>query len=324
LLYDSFYKNMLCPQLKQNLETIKNLKLELDLELARAEGLFKVFKNNNPSTSLRVFDNKAKAEFKKDQTELINKIKYLKAEIDSNIKTIEELLSTKIISAISPEGKEIKFELKEQLKYWGNFYKDEKVDWITLPENIKITEEQRKEIERLISEFGFDKMIIIPENLAATGVNYKKLHTLMSKDYNETRQSDNFKADGSFAGLKNKSNKLRIILTRDIKELDDDELFKQTLDKKMDELDATNGILTKNKLKGLDVATYLIYQKEYFKRTGKHLDVNSSTWFPEQIRATSGYIPRGYWDSGLLVFNALAFNHSSSVLGCRLVGSLEV
>jgi hypothetical protein len=303
----------ICPQLKQNLETISSLKSELDLELEKVKKTFKDLKTGNPSTSLRA-----------ERKDLMNKIKSLKTEINSNIKTTENLIPGKIISAISPEGKEIRFELKEQLEYWNDFYKDEKVDWITLPENIKITKEQQKEMERLITEFGFDKMIIIPENLAATGADYEKLHTLMSKGYNETHQSDGFKADGGFAGLKNKSDKLRIILTKDVKELSDDNLFKQTLYETINALEGANGILTKNKLKDLDVATYLVYQKEYFRRTGKHLDVVYYTVFLEQVR--SAIISIGTWDhiSARLRFGARIPDRSGSVSGCRLAGIFEI
>jgi hypothetical protein len=304
---------MLCPQLKQNIETIKTLKLELDLELPKLEGLFKIFKNGNKAAS------------KKDRIELINKIKSLESDINLNIKTIESLMPNKIISALSPEGKEIKFELKEQLKYWNDFYKDEGVDWINFPENIKITEEQQKEVERLITEFGFDKMIIIPENLAATEANYEKLHTLMSKGYNETLQTDNFKSDGGFAGLKNKSNKLRIILTRDIEELGDDELFKQTLDKAMDEFNTTNGILAKNKLEGLGVDAYLVCQRDHFKRTGKHLDEENWTWLPGSGAASDG-VSYGGWVFGdtCLRFSTYDYNDSFSYVGCRLAGIFEI
>jgi hypothetical protein len=321
---------MLCPQLKQNLETIKTLKSELDLELPKLKELFKIFKNGNPSTSLSssLSDEVAQTSESKDRAErkdLMNKIKSLKTEIDLNIKTVKKLLPTKIISAISPEGKEIKFELKEQLKYWNDFYKDEGVNWVFLPEKIKITKEQQKEMERLITEFGFDEMIIIPENLAATGDNYEKLHTLMIKGYNETRQSNDFKTDGGFAGLKNKSNKLRIILTKNIKELDDDELFKQTLGKKMVELTAPDGILTINKLEGLGADVYLVKQRKHFKETGKHLDEKKWTWLPE-VEATSGHVSCCRWssDDGWFRFYAGPSTGSGSDLGCRLAGSFEI
>jgi hypothetical protein len=307
---------MLCPQLKQNLETIKTLKSELGLELLKIEKLFQ---------DLKTGSRKGK-EFKNEKVELMNKIKSLKTKVNLNIKTTENLMPTKIISAISPESKEIRFELEKQLEYWNDFYKDNNIDWVSLPEKIRITKEQQKEMKRLIAEFGFDKMIVIPENLAATGANYEKLHTLMSEDYNKTYQGDNFKTDGSFAGLKNKSDKLRIILTKDIEELDDDGLFKQTLGKIMDDLEATDGILTEKKLKGLDAATYLVYQREYFKRTGNHLDVEKATWLPEQIKAASGRVMRGCWSFSVdrLDFRANDPDDRGSALGCRLVGSFEI
>jgi hypothetical protein len=75
---------MLCPQLKQNLETIKTLKPELDLELLKLEEVFKDLKKGNPST-LRL-----RSELRAERKELTNKIKTIIAEINLNSDKIKE------------------------------------------------------------------------------------------------------------------------------------------------------------------------------------------------------------------------------------------
>jgi len=106
---------MLCPQLKQNLEVIKTLKSELDLELPKLQELFKELKtNNNPAqlgymlTPLSV----ARRDNKKDRIELSNKLKNIKKEIEKNISEIEEKIMSpqekilkNLLKKLSPESK---------------------------------------------------------------------------------------------------------------------------------------------------------------------------------------------------------------------------
>jgi hypothetical protein len=99
---------MLCPQLKQNLENIKTLKSELDLNLVGLEDVFKVFKNNNPSTSLRVFDSK----IRKERMVLVKKIKKSVREVDSNIQTIyNKLKPLRLKKFLDSHPRSEKFEM---------------------------------------------------------------------------------------------------------------------------------------------------------------------------------------------------------------------
>jgi hypothetical protein len=79
-----------CFQLKQNLETIKTLKSELDLELPKLEVLFKELKNGkigNPSASLRIGD--PSASLRAGRKDLMNKVKAIKNRIDSEIGAVK-------------------------------------------------------------------------------------------------------------------------------------------------------------------------------------------------------------------------------------------
>jgi hypothetical protein len=80
----------ICPQLQQNLETIKTLRSELDLELPKLEVVFKEFKNGNPST-LRL-----RSELRAERKNLIVKIKIIKTKIEFEINGIEKFVSKKI------------------------------------------------------------------------------------------------------------------------------------------------------------------------------------------------------------------------------------
>ncbi|MFZ5364582.1 MAG: hypothetical protein ACOZBH_00005 [Patescibacteria group bacterium] len=251
-----------------------------------------------------------------DQMEAIKAGKVLIDDLEKIIDEKKEGVDE--IRALTPEGKEVKFELREQLEYWRNFYKEAGVDWAELPEEIKITEEQAKEIERLIEELGFDKMMIIPAGLTGKvgkdgkDENYVKLHEKMSADYNDTYQDPNFEAGGGFEGLRNKSNGLRIIVTKEVQNLKDNELFKQTLGKSVDDLEGKKGIFVEKGVRGIDTATYLVWQREYFKRNKKHLDEVGWTWLTEHERPESKpgrpasvRVPGGLW--GPVRVGAFAF-----------------
>jgi hypothetical protein len=124
---------MLCPQLKQNLETIKTLKLELDLELPRLEELFKIFKNNNPAQlgySRAQRDNN-----KAERKDLMNKIKSLKSEISLEINKIEDELPTKKIEVGKEFNLKFKFRKLEEMIEAGNFaWKNDDINSINFPD----------------------------------------------------------------------------------------------------------------------------------------------------------------------------------------------
>ncbi|MBI5229947.1 MAG: hypothetical protein HY981_01455, partial [Candidatus Magasanikbacteria bacterium] len=180
---------------------------------------------------------------------------------------------------------------------------------------------------------------IIPENLvdeptittdtttgkptAISNPRYAKLHQLMSTGYAETYQGGNYEHEGSFQGSEVKTTKLRIILTKDIQNLADDLLFKETINKSIEDLEADPRF---KHYTGLSELSYLIYQRDYFKRTGKHVDDKGWTWLPESTWQLSGRVSYAVWVPGVgqLYFGSNARGYRGGVLGCRLAGSFEI
>ena len=257
-------------------------------------------------------------------------------------KKTPEIITPDTLSATTPEGKEISFNLREQIQYWSDFYEKSGVDWVSFPSKEEIlsaiTPDQITEMRRLMS-LGFDKLIIIPDNLvpeptitvdsagkptAVSNPRYEQLHQLMSQGYNPTSTGGDYDNDGKFQGSKDKTAKLRIILTKDVQNLKNDPLFKQTLNQSVNQL--TDGLFTEKQVHGLSESEYLIYQKEYFKRIGKHLDEVGWTWLPESIRPLSGRVPSAGWYPGgsQLLFYSLTRGYQHGSLGCRLAGSFEI
>lgn len=239
--------------------------------------------------------------------------------------------------ALTPEGREISFDLKEQLRYWSAFYTEHNIDWVSLPETISLTREQISQMKELMEQ-GFDKMLIIPANLVGepeitldpdTGKpqtikneKYQKLHKLMSQEYNPTFTGRNYDSDGKFQGSQDTTTKLPIILTKDVQNLEDDPLFKETLNQSIDDLNANH----LERFSGFSESVYLVYQREYFERTGKHLDKKGYTWLPESSRPLSSRVPGARWIPGYggLRFNSYTPDYRLGHLGCRLAGVFEI
>lgn len=303
-------------------EEVNISKIEIDFEEANLRALANKLKEAKPLVE----------KFRKEWADILQ----LKKEKGAKERKSAGAIDT--LTALTFEGKEvILLDLKKEREYWSNFYSENGVDWVSLPESIKITPDQAKKMTRLITEYGFNKLIIIPDNLVdeptiendASGKpisikndKYLKLHQLMSKGYHDTYQSGDYKQDGSFQGSEDKTANLRLILTKDIQNLGDDPLFKATKDKSIEELEKDE--LTK--FTGLSESAYLIYQREYFNHTGKHLDERGWTCLPESTRPLSGRVTSACWGPGhgRLTFYSDDRGGRHDELGCRLAGSFEI
>jgi len=252
----------------------------------------------------------------------------LKTEKHRNRETEEREFT--IIKALSPEGKEIIFALEEIKEHWLDFYEKHGIK-ADIPD-IKLTQEQAQEVEKLIEEFGFNKAIIVPEDLPDD----PKLHEKMTQGYNPTFQGEDFKKDGSFQGVKDLKTGAKIIFTKDCRNTTEDEFFKQTANLPPENPKADNDLKRfikkiKNEkgveLEGLALSTYLIYRREYHERTQKYLDVVSRVWLIGSKMKRSGRIPRSSCyaaTGGGLHVDADTLSCRVTNTWCRLAKSFEL
>ena len=253
-----------------------------------------------------------------------------------------------------PEGREVKVNLAELARHWNKFYQDNKVTWVEqIPEDIKLTEAQATEMKRQIEVLGFDWPVIIPAGLTGEpeyeeveeeeidektkkkvkvkrlqlkkpAEHYKELHELMSEGYaDKTFYGGNYDDDGGIGASVDKRHGLRIIMSKKAQELTEDKKLELTMGKSIDDLEAKGGIFETLGVGGMTEAEYLIFQRVYYKETGKHLDVKLYTWFAASSRPRSGRVPYGGWDpgSGRLSFSSAGPGSRGDYRGCRLAGS---
>ena len=312
-----------CSQLKIDLAQIKDLKNEFDLEVE------KIIQTRNTEHALAI---QKKIEEKLTATEKIFP-KEIKA-IFTNPETNEQ--------------KEIVFNIKEKIKEAQEFYKNHNLPIPNEQEIKKIFRGSKAEIQKEIAMYGYDNILIVPE-----GLNAMMLKASMTEGYNKTWQSSEFKngaADGFQVAKTTEIARTRIILCHsdeNIYKNDDANPFnKATLDKSIlqlsgltrEEIDrrvenneevpvsfeaVINGKKTQIKSEGFSLNEYLIFQRQYFEKTNKHLDSNGWTWLPK-TRSGSRFV-YSRWDPGVdqLSVYAGGAGYSGGRLGCRLSRSFS-
>lgn len=281
------------------------------------------------------------------------KAKELKIQIEEKLKSLKEKIIPKEIKAnfTNPENnetKEIKINIQEIIKEQQEFYQNHNLPNFNKQEVNQIFRKHKKEIQKEIETYGYDTIIIIPENLPNT----EELNQKMSEGYVETYQSDNFKNGGGFAGTKtSESKKTKIILchsNQNIYENPQANVFaKQTLNKNILQLSGLtepeiqtriqnnqsisinfetqiNNQTVKIQSEGFSLNEYLIFQRQYFKKTNNHLDANGWSWLLKSCSASR--VVHARWDpgAGQLHVDADDSGHSAGYLGCRLSRSFEL
>lgn len=257
----------------------------------------------------------------------LNKYKIVLESILKFLKTKEMKFDK--LEFTTADGKEVSIELSQELKYWTDFYEGQGVDWAGLPAEIQLTKENREELEKgakaLCPDGDFEKLklLIIPKNIISTSDKFNKLHRLMCQGYEETAVENNF-TESRMINLRAVKTGLRLILVKDVKNLANDKFYGTTFDIPFATLSGKKGLFDETGLGGLDLATYLIYQREFFKRNGAYLDNLSATFLAEKINKNEVYTVRWNAWERCLSLTELDVKLRALSLGCRLAKTIEL
>ncbi len=178
----------------------------------------------------------------------------------------------------------INLDIEKKLEEFISFYQQNKVDLPPSFENdIKeIWNRNANEIKESIEQNGFNDILLMPENMALPD-----FHSKMTEGYTATYQGGNFKSGGSFAGAKSQNvDRPRIVLVHKTQNLKDNPELAKTFNVKGQDLNL-NQVLT--------LEDYLVFQRKYFKETGKHLDESGWTWLATKSGSRLVY---AFWDPG--------------------------
>jgi dihydroneopterin aldolase len=248
----------------------------------------------------------------------------------------------------------IEIDLEKKLDEQKTFYKDRLNLEIDEAKIRSIWKENYAEIKSEMEKYGYDEILILPENLPEEEILNQKLIESMDEGVGKgkvaaTWQSDNFKEGGSFAGVKNSySSEYRIVLTHSIGSIEDHPILKATRSKNVmqvtgldnievdrriangEELPVNceveiNGQKIRIEAEGESLEEYVVQQRMHFDKTGEHLDVKGNS-YTRLLKSRSGArVVRAYWfplDRQLIVC-AHDPGYASDDLGLRLSRSFK-
>ena len=281
------------------------------------------------------------------------KAKQLKTEIQEKLKSLKEKIVPREIKAIfinpeTSEQKEITINIQEKIQEAQEFYKKHNLPIPNEQELMSVWRKNHKEIKEEIEKYGYDNVLIIPENLPDT----ENLNGIMTEGYgNATYQSSNFTGGGGFSGAKHTENtKAKIILCHNDQDIYDNvnanAFEKATLNKNILQLSGLTQSELEKKIQnqenipinfeiqinnqkiqieaeGLSLNEYLIFQRQYFEKNQKHLDEKGYTWLLKTFSASRVVFSCWHSDDARLRVHATALGASCGDLACRLSRSFS-
>ena len=205
--------------------------------------------------------------------------------------------------------RKIEIDIQKEIQVFDKIYSDKLGIKIDQKEVVAIWNRNFESIKKEIETYGYDTVLIIPENLPDEAVVNEKIIETMDEGVGkgkikQTWQNSNFTDGGSFAGVRNlEASKCRIILTKGEQNMSEtnDPLLKATLGKNVLGLTGLSeseiadriqkggelpinfkvsiaGKETEIKTEGLSLSEYMIFQGLYFEKNKKHLDEKGWTW----------------------------------------------
>ena len=277
-------------------------------------------------------------------------------EVEVREESFSSMIKTKWINPETHSEQGIEVDFEKSLSEQKSFYKDKLNLEINESEVKAIWKKNYAEIQAEMEKYGYDSIIIIPNNLPEEETLNRKLiegikETVGSnkKKVEATFQGNNFTSGGSFAGVRNSySSEYRLVLTHSVQSLEDHHIFKNTRNKNI--MDVTglaesevnrriasgeklpvdceieiDGQAFKIQAEGQSLEEYMVQQALFFEKTGQHLDSksNSYAWL---LKSFSGSRVVGSgWNPGSrrLDVGADVSSRSAGVLGLRLSRSFS-
>ncbi len=248
----------------------------------------------------------------------------------------------------------VEIDIEREIELFSKMYADNLQIKIDRNEIISIWNRNFESVKQEIETYGYDTVLIIPENLPTEQEVSRKIIETMDEGagkgkVNETLKHSNFIEGGSFTGVRTSEKpKYRIILTKGDQNIYEtpDPLLKATLNKNINILtglsdqEIAQRIQREDELpinfkasiggkeieimaEGMSLSEYMIFQRANFEKTGKHLDEKGWTWL---LKSFSGSrVVNSDWDPDARQLNVYAHDasHRNVDLGLRLSRSFS-
>lgn len=281
-----------------------------------------------------------------------------KREKKSLPENFDPLLAASFQNPETGKEREISFDIGKEIDFFEELYRKNLGLSLDKTEIISIWGQNYQEMKKEIGIYGYDALLIIPANLPEEEVFNRSVIDAMEENIggvqtkvSGTYQSADFKAGGSFGGVRNSEiPHYRIILAHSDQNIRNNPaanpFLKATLGKNimtasgidaaelqrriagnhdiLVDFEATIGKQkTRIRAEGLSLKEYEIFQRVFFEKNGKHLDEDGWTWL---IKSFSGSrVVYSRWSPGDRQFSVFADDpgFARGSLGLRLSRSFK-
>lgn len=250
----------------------------------------------------------------------------------------------------------IEINVEKALSEQKVFYRDRLNLEIDEREVMSIWNKHFAEIKSEIEKYGYDQILIIPDNLPEEEILNQKLIEMMEENVSgrkrqvaATYKGINFESGGSFAGVRNSyTPKYRLVLTHGVQNIEDHALLKATRDKDVmrltgldvDEVNRRivsgeelpvhyeiemNGQKFTIEAEGESLEEYIIQERMHFDKTGEHLDAKSNSSVKLLKSFSGSQVVYSYWVPDVRQLRVDAYDPYSAHggLGLRLSRSFS-
>ena len=283
-----------------------------------------------------------------------------KSNIDTRKETASTTMKTKWHNPETGQEQTIEIDLEKTLSEQKVFYKSRLNLEIDEREVMSIWNKNYTEIKSEIEKYGYNQVLIVPDNLPEEeSLNHSLIETMeenvsgkkkgKKKQVAATYEGGDFKSGGSFAGVRNSyTPKYRLVLTHGIQNIGDHAILKATRNKNvmqvtgldMDEVNRRiasgeelpvnceieiNGRKVKIEAEGESLEDYIIQQRMHFDKTGEHLDAKNNS-YARLLKSFSGSrVVSSFWhpDDRRLDVSAHDPGSAYGALGLRLSRSFS-
>lgn len=244
--------------------------------------------------------------------------------------------------------REIKIDIQERIDLFEKIYHDNLQMKIDRNEIISIWNRNFKSIKREIEIYGYDAVLIVPENLPTEQEVNEKIIETMNEGADKVKVAATKYWIDKSSIVTPKKPKYKIILTKEDRNMSEtvDPFLKTTLGKSIEYLTGLNkqeiteriqkgGELPINfktniggreievKADGMSLSEYMIFQRAHFEKNKNHLDENGWTWLPKSCSGSR--VVRSSWapDGRQLYVSANDPDDAYGDLGLRLSRSFS-
>lgn len=262
----------------------------------------------------------------------------------------------------TPEGQteKIRLDIEEAIAEYESLYREAGISVETaFAEQIReIWERNHDSIKETVETFGFDQVLVIPEDLPEAEELNQKMIERMEEDVEVDDGAGGKKVERQKVNKTNQATSMfefkdlkegtRIVLTHTGQEVSENLITAQTMGKSILELTKLSDDEIKEKIQkreklpmqievddqaysaeGLTLSEYIILQTIHFRETGKHLEEKKWTWLPGSVvregSKKAGRVAYSLWlpgERGLDVgSNSPSVSRSDG--GCRLSRSFS-